>query len=98
MPKQLLTGMHWLWCAAVTLAFLITKKITLMRASAYWFCQLTGAILGSSFVYAVRTLSWLLQDRRLLQSHHLMFVQISLWSSEDQVANQCSGCVDATGR
>jgi MIP family channel proteins len=43
---------------AVTLAFLITKKVTLMRASAYWFCQLTGAILGSSFVYAVDRTGW----------------------------------------
>ena len=30
-----------------------------MRAAAYWFCQLTGAILGSAFVYAVRILLWL---------------------------------------
>jgi glycerol uptake facilitator-like aquaporin len=49
-------GAHLLCCAAVTLAFLITKKVTLLRAFAYWFCQLTGAILGSSFVYAVRAL------------------------------------------
>jgi Major intrinsic protein len=59
-------SVHWLCCAAVTLAFLISKKVTLMRASAYWFCQLTGAILGSSFVYAVRTLLWLLQNLRLV--------------------------------
>ncbi len=38
---------------AVTLACLISKKVTLMRAAAYWFCQLAGAVLGSSFVYAV---------------------------------------------
>ena len=54
----LLMRMRRSCCAAVTLAFLITKKVTLLRASAYWFCQLTGAILGSSFVYAVRTLFW----------------------------------------
>jgi glycerol uptake facilitator-like aquaporin len=80
MPILLLMGVHRLWCAAVTLAFLITKKVTLMRASAYWFCQLTGAILGSSFVYAVRTLSWLLQDHRLLQDHYVISTQRVLWS------------------
>lgn len=48
-----LMHVHRLCYNAVTLAFLITKKVTLLRASAYWFCQLTGAILGSSFVYAV---------------------------------------------
>ena len=51
---QLLICVLWLYCAAVTMAFLISKKVTLLRAFAYWFCQLTGAILGSSFVYAVR--------------------------------------------
>lgn len=56
MLTLLLMRVLWLCCSAVTLAFLFSKKVTLLRASAYWFCQLTGAILGSSLVYAVRTL------------------------------------------
>ena len=50
----LLMCVLWPRWGAVALAFLISKKVTLLRAFAYWFCQLTGAILGSSFVYAVR--------------------------------------------
>lgn len=43
---------------AVTMAFLITKKVTIMRAIGYWISQLSGAILGSSFVYAVDRTGW----------------------------------------
>lgn len=38
---------------AVTFAFLITKKICLMRAVLYWIAQIVGSILGSACVFAV---------------------------------------------
>lgn len=43
---------------AVTLSFLITKKVTALRALGYWISQLSGAVLGSSFVYAVDRTGW----------------------------------------
>jgi MIP family channel proteins len=38
---------------AITLAFLITKKVSLVRAVCYWIAQLCGAMLGSGFTKAV---------------------------------------------
>ena len=47
----MLTGGHL--NPAVTLAFLVSKKLTLQRAVCYWIAQLTGAIFGSLFPYLV---------------------------------------------
>ncbi|KAK9829737.1 hypothetical protein WJX72_007578 [[Myrmecia] bisecta] len=38
---------------AITLGFLITKKVTLLRAVLYWAAQITGGIIGVAFVKAV---------------------------------------------
>ena len=48
---------------AVTAAFLMTKKISLIKAALYWIAQLGGAILGSYLVKYVRPCmlcTWLL--------------------------------------
>lgn len=39
---------------AISLAFLLAKKISAQRFLCYVVAQLVGAILGSAFVYAVR--------------------------------------------
>lgn len=41
------------------MGLLVAKKITAQRALFYWLAQMAGAILGSSFVYAVKPLSTL---------------------------------------
>ena len=38
----------------MTLACVITRKISAVRAVMYFIAQLAGATLGSAFVYAVR--------------------------------------------
>lgn len=43
---------------AVTAGLLVAKKITLQRAVCYWVAQILGAILGSSFVYAIDRSGW----------------------------------------
>lgn len=43
---------------AVTFGLLFAKKVTLQRSVAYWFAQISGAILGSAFVYAVDRTGW----------------------------------------
>lgn len=43
---------------AVTIAMLIAKKVSLMRAVAYWVVQFAGAILGSALIYAVDRSGW----------------------------------------
>jgi len=42
---------------AVTLACVLTRKISLVRGVFYFIAQLAGATLGSAFVYAVRVLT-----------------------------------------
>ena len=47
-----LTLHHTAW--QVTLAFLITKKLSIVRAIMYWIAQMGGAIIGSFLVKYVR--------------------------------------------
>ena len=44
---------HCAW--QVTLAFLITKKLSIVRAIMYWIAQMGGAIIGSFLVKYVRS-------------------------------------------
>lgn len=79
---------------AVTLGFLLSKKVTLMRAVGYWGAQIVGAILGAAFARAVSTAQNRCNEMYFMctalhqQTLQLLFKELRSWA-----LCQCQGAL-----